>query len=227
MRDTVSHLAADPRGAARGAEPGAANASAAASARAFEQGNDFLVDLVRQVSAASQAATVRARSADVANDSGAEAQDGNAPGTLAGPHTPFALRSRAANATRPLAALGVWNASADNTTTEECVPGRLPAQALAACSLRWQDTRVAGLADLREMGVVALAAVCSQAHAFALGVPHPLSQERAGRPAKCVTVAWFLLTRAQQYVHGLQEARRGGGGPAALVGRLRGARHGL
>lgn len=29
-----------------------------------------------------------------------------------------------------------------------------------------------------------------------------------------------LLSRAHQYVHGLQEARRGGGGPAALVGRL-------
>ena len=137
VRNTVSHLAADPRSAARGAEPGAANASAAASARAFEEGNEFLVDLVRQVSAASQAATAHAWSADVANDSGAEAQDGKPLGILAGPHTPVAQRTRAANATRPLAALSVWNASANNTTTEECVPGTILAQ-------RWLLARCAG-----------------------------------------------------------------------------------
>ena len=173
MRDTVSHLAADPRGAARDGEPGADSTSAAASARAFEQGNDLLADLVRQVSAAGQAASARARSADVANDSGAEPQDGNAPGTVAVPQNPFVQRSRAADATRPLAATGVWNASADNTTTEECVPGTLPAQ-------RWLlDRWVIGHTGCRSGRRASKASWCCRAAASTLTVEQACGRRSA------------------------------------------------
>ena len=125
MRDTVSHLAADPRGAAWGAEPEAANSSAAASAGAGHSGSNFLDNLVREASAAGVAALARGAEA-AAGDSSAGLHESKAPGILAGPQSPFAQRSRAVSAARPLAASGAWNTSADTTTTDECAYRTLP-----------------------------------------------------------------------------------------------------
>ena len=135
MHDTVSLLAAEPRDAASAAGAGDANStsSAIASADADQPGSSFLANLVREASAAALAAGAQVRSAAAAaSDGSAEPKDSEVPGVLAGPQSPFTGKLRAASTARPLAATGVWNTSADSTTTEQCVRASLRLE-LAAC----------------------------------------------------------------------------------------------
>ena len=121
MRDTVSHLAVDTRDAAWGEGAQAANTSAAASADSDNPGSFFLDNLVREARAAALAAGVRARGTETAaSNSSALPTDSEAPGSLAGPKSPFVAKARSASVARPLAVTGAWDMGADVTITEEC-----------------------------------------------------------------------------------------------------------